>query len=119
VLACEVFFGANLLPRLHEQFALVRRTLPDGEPHWSTPLSAETAALAEMRELDAIAFTTLDGHLGAVDRATGELLTYIELVSDGVPCIGLSLAASGTQLAVGTLDGRIFIYDAQRIRDST
>ncbi|MEM7737120.1 MAG: hypothetical protein AAF267_15160, partial [Deinococcota bacterium] len=89
---------------------LERLDLTTGNILWATHLSTTVTSLA-LVDNKYVAYALNDGHIGLVDVASGTILDELALVMDGVPTVAMSLAACNSQLAVGTIDARLLLFE--------
>jgi WD40 repeat protein len=96
--------------RRPEQRWIERVDLETGASAWRSRVEHTVLALALVPDADAMIATTLDGALELRDTATGELLDRRAIGDRGIVSRGISCAVHGTNIAVGTADGRVLIY---------
>ena len=77
---------------------------------WSLPCTSLCVAMDVIGE-EFLAYALADGSLGLISVAAGRRLYEEKLSIDGVDCMATTLAAHGQQLAVGTLSGRLLLFD--------
>ncbi len=92
----------------------MRRRLDDGHVVWTTALDAWVTAMVSVPEHNAVVFALNDGHMGVLSAATGQLGVFQSVNIDGVQNVYLSLAARGSRIAAGTIDGRIVIGELSK-----
>ncbi len=90
-----------------------RRDLGRSKPRWYVPLSAPATALVASEKR--IHFALTDGTLGTFDIETGALIYSEKLAIDGAESFATSLALCDSRLAVGTIDGRVMLYELPSI----
>jgi hypothetical protein len=83
--------------------------LDSGQALWRRDVDAAVSATAVF-ENGCLAVAALDGSLLLLDTATGTLIHHERLTADGLPSFAMALAARDQRLAIGTVDGRLLIY---------
>jgi len=91
------------------KFQIVKREFRSGRTIWVVSVSDLVGAMALVGD-SSLVFALNDGTLGVIDTERGQIAHQHRVIIDGVATVPLSLAAKGSTIAVGTLDGRILLY---------
>jgi hypothetical protein len=82
---------------------------------WDRSVKHEVCAILPMEGINAVAFAQPEGHLGILSCTNGEQLYREQVRASGVVTPITSLATKGPELAVGTIDGRVFLYQVSSL----
>lgn len=83
--------------------------LSSGRRRWHHPVSALTTSMTVVPGKPWLIYALTDGKVGIMNLDTGLDLCESTLVLDGVPTMIMALAASGDEIAAGTVDGRVLL----------
>jgi hypothetical protein len=87
------------------------RELPDGQARWEQPVAAEMSWVGHMADAGVVIVATADFRVLVYSIATGELVQE-EVAGHPHPRqVLLSGAVNGNQVAFGTIDGSILLYE--------
>ncbi|HAH48263.1 MAG TPA: hypothetical protein DCM07_26125 [Planctomycetaceae bacterium] len=85
-----------------------RCDMPTGRVLWTRKITALVTSMTMINN-NALAYGLTDGTLGVLDVLNGTVLFEECLAVDGISTIPTALAANGSQLAIGTIDGRLIL----------
>jgi outer membrane protein assembly factor BamB len=94
---------------VEREFEIENRDARTGRRIWSLKVPKLVVAMAAIGEAGLV-YTLKDGSMGLIDTGSATIVQQWALESNKNPTAGLSLSARGSEVAVGTLDGRILLY---------
>ena len=80
-----------------------------GQVLWTLSLNAIVTSMVMVGQ-STLAYALTDGTLGLLDMTDGTSLHEEVCTVEGIPTVVTALAARGSRLVVGTLDGRLLLY---------
>lgn len=94
-----------------EEYFIAVRDLPNGQFDFSVSVATRCAALVPLTERRCVFYSLVNGEIGLLDLDLKKIVWSERLFLNGVVVIVMSAAWNGRQLAAGTNDGRILIYE--------
>ena len=93
-----------------DPFFIERLELSTGISVWKQSISALVTAMKRIGDTYLL-YALTNGRFGIIDINSGKHLFEESLIIDKVPTVGLSLDVRNHQVAIGTIDGRIALYE--------